>query len=285
MTSDILNGQPKVLRYKGRVVFEKLRVPTFERMPKVYFEKEACFIFVNEGEFSVRSPTDFLRFKKGNGLLAKCLNYFFEANKEQQTNGSPVEVIGLLLYPELVHELFQFDVFTSSYRVEYNLKKIEIDRLLEYFKESISILLDNPELADEQLIKTKLREFVLLMSKTVGAPSELDFLASLFKPNFARFEEVIAKNLYANLALGELAALCHMSVSSFKRKFGEVYGESPIRYLSKMKVHKAAELLQDKDNRISDIAYDVGFESLTTFNRAFKAQFGKPPTNYRHELN
>jgi AraC-like DNA-binding protein len=119
------------------------------------------------------------------------------------------------------------------------------------------------------------------MSKTVDAPSELDFLSSLFKPNFIKFEEVIQNNQYANLTLEELAALCHMSLSSFKRKFQAVYNDSPIKYLSKKKLLKAAELLKDKTNRISDIAYDVGFESLSTFNRAFKAQYGKSPSEYR----
>lgn len=271
----------KILTYKGRIVFEKLRLPYFDRMPKEYFEKEACFIFVNEGEFSVRSQSEYLNFKKGTGLLAKCLNYFFETNEKQRSVGKGVEVIGLLLYPEIVNEIFQFDIYSSNHQVDYNLKKIEVNRLLEHFRESISILLDNPELADESLIKTKLREFVLLMSKTVDAPSELDFLASLFKPNFIKFEEVIRNNQYANLTLDELATLCHMSLSSFKRKFQEVYSDSPIKYLSKKKLLKATELLKDKNNRISDIAYDVGFESLSTFNRTFKSQYGKSPSEYR----
>lgn len=271
----------KILTYKERIVFEKLRLPYFNRMPKEYFEKEACFIFVNEGEFSVRSQSEYLSLKKGTGLLAKCLNYFFETNEKQRSVGNDVEVIGILLYPEIVNEIFQFDISSSNHQVDFNLKRIEVNRLLEHFRESISILLDNPELADESLIKTKLREFVLLISKTVDAPSELDFLASLFKPNFIKFEEVIRNNQYAILTVDELAALCHMSLSSFKRKFQEVYSDSPIKYLSKKKILKAAELLKDKNNRISDIAYDVGFESLSTFNRTFKSHYGKSPSEYR----
>lgn len=273
--------QKKILRYKGRVVLEKLRLPYFDRIQKEYFETEACFIFVNEGAFSIRSQTEFLNIESGTGLLAKCINYFFETNEKQRSSGTEIEVIGVILYPELVQDIFQLDISTSDYRVDYNLKRVAVDQLLEHFRASINILLDHPELADESLIKNKLREFVLLISKTVGAPSDLDFLAAMFNPNFARFEAIIQKNLYANLTLEELAALCHMSLSSFKRKFKEVYGDSPIKYLSRMKVQRASELLKDKNNRISDIAYDVGFESLTTFNRTFKAQFGKSPSEFR----
>ena len=81
--------------------------------------------------------------------------------------------------------------------------------------------------------------------------------------------------------LNEFAALCHMSLSSFKRKFKEVYSESPIKYISKKKVQRAAILLKDKSNRISDIAFDVGFESLATFNRSFKEIFGVSPSEFR----
>jgi AraC-like DNA-binding protein len=142
-------------------------------------------------------------------------------------------------------------------------------------------LLENPELADEELIKNKLREFVILMTKTICAPSELDFLASMFKPNFAKFEEVIQSNLFAKLSLDELSNLCHMSFSTFKRKFRDVYNESPVKYLNKKKINKSIELLKKDDSRVSDIAYDLGFESLTTFNKVFKQQTGKSPSGYR----
>jgi len=273
--------EQKILKYKDRIVFEKMRLPYFNRLPKEFFENEACFIFINEGAFSVRSQTEYLSFQKGTGLLAKCLNYFFETSANERTVGTGVEVIGLLLYPELVMDIFDYDLSLSTHSVDFNLKKFEVDLLLHHFKESINLLLDNPELADEALIKNKLREFVLLMSKTVEAPSELDFLASLFKPHFAKFEEIIQKNMYSNLNLNEFAALCHMSLSSFKRKFKEVYSESPIKYISKKKVQRAAILLKDKSNRISDIAFDVGFESLATFNRSFKETIGVSPSEFR----
>jgi len=276
-----LEHEQKILKYKDRIVFEKMRLPYFNRLPKEFFENESCFIFINEGSFSVRSQTDYLSFQKGTGLLAKCLNYFFETSAIQRTVGTGVEVIGVLFYPDLVMDIFNFDLSISAHTVDFNVKKFEIDLLLHHYKESINLLLDNPELADEALIKNKLREFVLLMSKTVKAPSELDFLASLFKPHFAQFEEIIQKNMYSNLNLNEFAALCHMSLSSFKRKFKEVYNESPIKYISKKKVQKAAILLRNKSNRISDIAFDVGFESLATFNRSFKETFGVSPSEFR----
>ena len=256
-------------------------MPYFKRIPKEYFEDEACFVFVNEGEVSVRSQTDYMNLNYHSAILAKCLNYFFETNDRQKQSGDGVEVIAVILYPALVEELFEFDLSTSNYSFDYNIKKIEVDRLLANYKESIDILLDNPELADESIIKTKLKEFVLLMAKSQDTPSQLDFLAAIFKPLDIEFKSTIQHNLYANLTIDELARLCHLSTSSFKRKFKESFNTSPKKYILQKKVEKAAVLLKTDSSRVSDIAYDVGFDSLATFNRNFTASYGKSPSEYR----
>ncbi len=273
--------QEKHIKYKGRIVFGKQSMPYFDRMPKEYFEDEACFVFVNEGEVSVRSQDDYMNLDSNHAILAKCLNYFFETNSKQKDSSDGIEVIAVILHPSQVEELFEFDLSQSDYSLDYNIKQVEVDRLLENFKESISILLDNPELADERIIQTKLKEFVLLMTKSQNAPSQLDFLSALFKPLDIEFKSTIQHNIYANLSLDELARLSHLSLSSFKRKFKEVFNESPKRYISHKKIERAAELLKTDSLRISDIAYDVGFDSLATFNRNFTSMYGKSPSEFR----
>lgn len=273
--------EEKYIKYKGRIVFGKQSMPYFDRIPKEYFEDEACFVFVNEGEVSVRSQTNYMDLNKNQAILAKCLNYFFETNEKQKESSEGVEVIAVILHPSQVEELFEFDLTESSYTMNYNIKQVEVDRLLANYKESISILLDNPELADEKMIQTKLKEFILLMTKSQGAPSQLDFLSALFKPLDIEFKSTIQHNLYADLSLEELARLCHLSTSSFKRKFSETFNASPRKYISQKKIEKAAVLLKKEGSRVSDIAYDVGFDSLATFNRNFTSFYGKSPSEYR----
>ena len=256
-------------------------MPYFDRIPKHYNENEACFIFVNRGQFSVRSQDNYMDFKKGRALLAKCLNYFFEANREQKKEDDGVEVIGVMLYPSLVEELFEFDITEYNYSIDFNLKQIVVDHLLENFRDSIDILLDNPDLADELIIQTKLKEFILLLSKSQDAPSEFDFLSALFRPKNIEFKTIIQHNQYSNLSINELASLCHLSTSSFKRKFKETYNETPQKYIVKKKVENAALLLKSSDLRVSDIAYEIGFGSLATFNRNFYNNYGKSHSDYR----
>ncbi len=107
------------------------------------------------------------------------------------------------------------------------------------------------------------------------------FLSALFKPLDIGFKTTIQHNIYSNLSLDELARLSHLSTSSFKRKFKEVFKASPKKYISQKKIEKAAALLKTGRLRISDIAYDVGFDSIATFNRNFTAIYGKSPSEYR----
>ncbi|NDA68040.1 MAG: AraC family transcriptional regulator, partial [Verrucomicrobia bacterium] len=55
-------------------------------------------------------------------------------------------------------------------------------------------------------------------------------------------------------------------------------------YLSRIRIEKAKNLLLNPNLRISEIAYEVGFQSLTHFNRIFKKLAGQSPTLYRMHL-
>lgn len=278
--------EQKVIKYKGQIVFEKLSVfSEFKRFPKPFQKNEACFMFVTKGAFSIRTPDQYIPFKAGQGILSKCFDYFFETNKNQRQESDYIEAIGIMMYPELVEELFEFDHTLSNYKVDYNVKQVTLDAILNNYMESLAILIENPELADEAMVVNKLKEFVILLCKTQNADNQNDFLSALFKKNSTTFEHTIKNNLYANLSVQDFALLCGMSVSSFKRKFKEVYNESPKKYFAQQRLIKASKLLAFNTDRISEIAYDCGYESISTFNRAFKSQFGQSPSQYRLSQN
>ena len=55
-------------------------------------------------------------------------------------------------------------------------------------------------------------------------------------------------------------------------------------YLSRVRIEKAKNLLLNPNLRVSEIAFEVGFQSLTHFNRVFKKILGQSPTDYRSQL-
>ncbi|GIP33244.1 AraC family transcriptional regulator [Paenibacillus sp. J2TS4] len=69
--------------------------------------------------------------------------------------------------------------------------------------------------------------------------------------------------------------------SHFSTVFTEQMGVPPLRYLQKLKMDKAARLLQDTSLPITEIALSTGYPDLFSFSKAFAKYFGQPPSHYR----
>ena len=96
--------------------------------------------------------------------------------------------------------------------------------------------------------------------------------------------EAIGKGIYEGEIPGiaELAALCCMSVSSFRRKFNRFVGISPKEYIIKRQVSAAQNLLiTQKEKSILDIGLEVGFHDISGLNRNFRAITGMTPLEFR----
>src|SRR5438874_1684474 len=86
------------------------------------------------------------------------------------------------------------------------------------------------------------------------------------------------------LSLTRVAKAVNISANHFSEKFKEVTGINFVDYVARTRVGKARDLLRNSNLRISEIAFAVGFQSLSQFNRVFKKLSGKSPTQYRHSL-
>ncbi|MFK8008488.1 MAG: helix-turn-helix domain-containing protein [Saprospiraceae bacterium] len=250
-------------------------------MPKTFNETEACFMYLLEGSFQFRTPEKVMHFKTGDAFLAKCSDYFFEQTKADHRNTTKSKGIGIYLYPSIIKELFDFDLSISDFETDYDATKVSVDALLENFINGIDFLLDNPSVSTDSMIKIKLKEFLLLLSQTENAPSLLDFIASLFKPYEYDFKNIIKQNIFANLSISEFATLCGMSISTFQRTFYNVFEQTPAKYILEKRMIKAKKMLRNKNKRISEIAYDCGYNSTSTFNRLFKKTFNFSPSEFR----
>ncbi len=104
------------------------------------------------------------------------------------------------------------------------------------------------------------------------------------QPVIAKAKEFIRENQGEDLNLGLVAKAVNTSTFYFCKMFKKVTGLNFTDYLSRLRVEKAKNLLLNRNLRISEIAYEVGFQSLTHFNRVFKKIVGQAPTEYRSKL-
>jgi AraC-like DNA-binding protein len=83
------------------------------------------------------------------------------------------------------------------------------------------------------------------------------------------------------LSLTKVAKFVNISPNYLSEKFKEVTGVNFVGYIARARIEKACDLLQDRELRISEVAFAVGFQSLSQFNRVFKKLTGKSPSAYR----
>jgi len=84
--------------------------------------------------------------------------------------------------------------------------------------------------------------------------------------------------------LSSVAKAAGISPGHLSEKFRQITGVNFVDYVGRLRVEQACARLGNGDARISEIAFDVGFQSLSQFNRVFKKVSGKSPTEYRVEL-
>jgi len=114
------------------------------------------------------------------------------------------------------------------------------------------------------------------------------FLSFLYRGNALQNEitirSVVESNVTENLTLEEMAFLCNVSPSTFKRQFGKIYNMSPAAWFLEQKMKLAAQLLGKQKERPGEIWFRLGFETHAGFTKSFKKHFGVSPKVYANSL-
>lgn len=84
----------------------------------------------------------------------------------------------------------------------------------------------------------------------------------------------------STFSMDHLAASLHLSPDQLRRKTRALTGLRPVEFIRKYRLHRAAELLRSRSGTVSEVAYQVGFESLSYFTRAFREEFGQNPSDF-----
>ena len=93
--------------------------------------------------------------------------------------------------------------------------------------------------------------------------------------------EYVEKNYPNNFKIADLANVCHMSETHFRRVFQEKMNMTPVEYVNFVRVKKACELIDKTDISMEDVAEKVGFVTPSTFNRNFRRIIGTSPYQWK----
>jgi AraC-like DNA-binding protein len=107
------------------------------------------------------------------------------------------------------------------------------------------------------------------------------WLAALRDRHVGRALALMHEQLARPWTVDELGHEAGLSRSALHERFVALVGQPPMQYLADWRIHRASQLLRERDASVLAIAQDVGYESEASFSRAFKRLVGEPPAAWR----
>ncbi len=236
-----------------------------------HMHRHTEFVYIRGGEYAAHADSESYMLGKDDFFISFPNQvHWFEANTNEAYDLFIVD-------PELIPELSSF--FANAVpksNVIHNVSQNEL--LYSALQGLISAAKSQKEELREQLIKghllvlfSHLFEVMSLVPYKKGDGNTLRIIV-----------DYCANHFTEALSLASLEENLHISRHYISHLFGEKLNIGFNDYINTLRVTFAARLLRETDDAIIDISETVGFNSLRTFNRAFKKHIGYAPREYRN---
>ncbi len=232
------------------------------------------FSFLQKGKKQVHFADTAIAVNKSQSLLIKKGNCLWTELLDKEE----IYYCKLLFFSEkkLTKFLKKHTTKRTSKQEDTPFFTIKNDAYITSYLDSLSIINNEPSSFTNNLLSVKFEELMLYLIHKYGKNFEC-YLYSLISKDVSAFSKVVESNTYSNLKLEEIAFLCNMSLSTFKRHFISEYQTSPGKWLQEKRLQRAKEMLQEGKLKVSDIYLDLGYNNLSNFSIAFKNKFGISP--------
>ena len=157
----------------------------------------------------------------------------------------------------------------------FDVQTFPYDTYSNTFRRSLMLLIDSGGATDTELVGVKFNEIMLYLLKRYPE-RVVSLFNNLHIESEIKLRATVENNLFHQVTLEELAFLCNMSLSTFKRYFQHHYGTSPKRYILSKRMLLAKQLME-RGERPASIYGKVGYQTLSSFAKAYKSYFGIQP--------
>lgn len=234
--------------------------------------------FLIEGTKEVIFDTSKLSITSSKFLIMRSGNCLMTEKRISEISG--YKSILLFFSSEMVHNFIRKMELEKSEAIEpKSIYAFDYDDFLKRFVDSLTDISRLSKTIQTKLLEVKFDEIMLYLTAQYGT----DFLYSLTanSDNAAqRFIRTIENSHLSKLTLKELAFLCNMSVSTFKREFEKYYSESPIKWFQNKRLEHAHYLLSQEKSP-SEVYFEAGYENLSSFSQAYKTKYGVTPKHHK----
>jgi len=248
---------------------------------EAHFHSDLEFIKVLQGTLSYSVNGKVLQINEGEGLFvnAKALHFGFSKKKRdclfQVVVFSPLLLnVSLELGKDLVVPILDRGVDHFLLLPDVPYQREVLKGIQDIFDSKFSL-----RASCELQIVSLFYKIVYLLFPHI--PLEDKKANAHYLPIMQKMLVFVEANYSTDISLKDIAASGNVSLRSVNRFFSSFLHASPKAYLINFRLHRAAEMLANSDERVQDIAFKCGYSSPSFFVNSFRDEFGVTPLKYR----
>lgn len=213
---------------------------------------------------------------------------FPEANFE-----NPTQCIALSISKEMIENTFNLlndrfpdKILTKEWGLDLsNFHLINTQDLSEIINRFIKIGVKERSKEKDVIATLALKELLIRLTQTQAREMLQKTYKQLSSNNrLAHVVEFIKTNIRENISLDQLSSKACMSKAHFSRSFKNELGQSPMEFILMERLNLAKNYLRKANYQIQEVCFMAGFNNITYFIRAFKAEFGMTPKVFQNSL-
>lgn len=294
-TQNIAVNETHEIGYPVHVYFLELAKLFRQRVPW-HWHPEIEIIIINHGEVDFLTSDNKIRLKAGQGVLinenvmhavhpvdadASCSLYSLIFHPSFLFGYGNTTMSGKFLVPVLSSPILRTMVLDESDALR--------EKLLDSINDIIAVNLAK-KYGYELMTKASLCQFWLLLLEQVIPQNVHNTRHHNISLDESRVKEAIRyiEEHYAeHISLEQLASSIHISKSECCRCFKRTLKVTPVEYLMRYRIFKAAKMIQSEDpcsRSMSSLAFNVGFNNASYFNKVFREHMKCTPSEYKKEI-
>lgn len=242
---------------------------------ELVWQVQDSFVTQSDGDLFVMTSPKFHRVTERSGPKADVRSLFFDRNLLASVAGSDFEYLD-----------YMFTQATNQRHLvcgDTNLPR-EIDELIREIAKELPARSDRARLC----VRTYVKMILVLLMDHVAIPSQRHSKASRRQESLDRLRplfEMMEREYTGRISTEDAADVVNMSLSTFRRTFLQITGESFVQYLNTFRIAKAQKLLASTDMPISEVCLEVGFCDQSYFGMIFRRLTQMTPRYYRQRAN
>jgi len=258
--------------------------PNFLKMWHHHPELELVYILKSTGTRFIGDNIE--SFKEGDlFLLGKNLSHMWLNDEAYFKKDSKLKAEAIAIH--FKHH-FLGNIFFETPELQH------INHLLIQSKQGIHFVNPNPSIVKQvkALVAKKGAEkliaFISILNQLalhkqislIASKSDTKSINLLGSKEMGKVYEYLFQNFNQTIKLNDVAALAHMNPSAFSRYFKRVNRKTLTRFINEIRIGYACKKLQEKQYNITEICYESGYNSISNFNKQFKAITKLSPSEY-----